>query len=88
MYQERESYVERLSKKRGYPLKIHACGYDAYLVGEQPLNDGRACPIYRFPGGTCCVHKDEWKRPRVCPVCENEDNEPWARYCKICGKEL
>ena len=53
------SYVEDLSLRYGWPLKIHARGYDAYLVDIQPLTEGRAAPIYRFPGGDSLVGQDE-----------------------------
>lgn len=53
------SYVEELSRRYGWPLKIHARGYDAYLVGVQPLNEGKPEPIYRFPGGDSLVDKCE-----------------------------
>lgn len=40
-------------------LKIHARGYDAYLVGAQPLLEGGPAPIYRFPGGDSLVDECE-----------------------------
>ena len=49
------SYVEELHQRYGWPLKIHARGYDAYLVDIQPLTDGQVAPIYRFPGGDSVV---------------------------------
>ncbi len=55
-----QSYVERLSKEHGWPLKIHARGYDAYLVDIQPLTGGETAPIYRFPGGDSVVFEDEY----------------------------
>ena len=52
MYEEKKSAVEELSESYGWPLKIHHDGYDAYLCGAQPLNDGEGpLPLYRFPGG-------------------------------------
>ena len=47
--------VEQLHKRYNWPLKIHARGYDAYLIDIQPLADGEAEPIYRFPGGDSLV---------------------------------
>lgn len=57
------NYVEELSAKYGWPLKIHSRGYDAYLVGIQPLVDGDAAPIYRWPGGDSVAGDDEIRRP-------------------------
>lgn len=57
--QEQTSAVEQLHKRYGWPLKIHARGCDAYLVGAQPLNEGDPEPIYRFPGGDSLVDKAE-----------------------------
>lgn len=48
------SRIEELSRRYGWPLKIHARGYDAHLVDAQPLN-GDPAPIYRFPGGDSLV---------------------------------
>ena len=45
------SYRDELARRYGWPLKIHARGYDAYLVGAQPLLEGGPASIYRFPGG-------------------------------------
>ena len=36
------SYRDELARRYGCPLKIHARGYDAYLVGAQPLLEGGA----------------------------------------------
>ena len=52
------SYRDELARRYGWPLKIHARGYDAYLVGAQPLEGGPA-PIYRFPGGDSLVDECE-----------------------------
>lgn len=52
-------YVETLHRRYGWPLKIHARGYDAYLVGAQPLLEGGPTPIYRFPGGNSLVDECE-----------------------------
>lgn len=51
--------IEELSRRYGWPLKIHARGYDAYLVDAQPLNAGPPEPIYRFPGGDSLVSDSE-----------------------------
>lgn len=51
------AYIDRLRTK--YPFRIHARGYDAYLVGVQPLLDGQETPIYRFPGGDSLVDDRE-----------------------------
>lgn len=56
-----KSYAEQLHERYGWPLKIHTRGYDAYLVDVQPLTDGHADPIYRFPGGDSLVGEDELK---------------------------
>lgn len=56
-----KSYVEQLHEKYGWPLKIHARGYDAYLIDVQPLLEGRVAPIYRFPGGDSLVDALELK---------------------------
>ncbi|MEG2679387.1 MAG: hypothetical protein RR949_05550 [Oscillospiraceae bacterium] len=56
-----QSYIEQLHEKYGWPLKIHARGYDAYLVDIQPLADGLVAPIYRFPGGDGLVSDCELK---------------------------
>jgi len=54
--------IENISSKYGWPLKIHARGYDAILSGLQPLNPGeKPVPIYRFPGGESLVDENEWK---------------------------
>lgn len=54
-----KSHVEQLHEKYGWPLKIHTRGYDAYLIDVQPLMDGEAAPIYRFPGGDSLVDDRE-----------------------------
>ncbi len=62
MFKERKSHVQILHETKGYPLKIEARGgYTAYLVGEQPLLEGRCTPIYRFPGGDSLVSDCELK---------------------------
>ena len=53
------SYRDELARRYGWPLKIHARGYDAYLVGAQPLLEGGPAPIYRFPGGDSRVDECE-----------------------------
>lgn len=56
MYVERKSFAEQLHDKYGWPLKIKARGYTAYLIDIQPLNAGEEpLPIYRFPGGDSLV---------------------------------
>ncbi len=57
------SYVEELSAKYGWPLKIHSRGYDAALVWAQPLTGGKMAPIYRWPGGDNIAGDDEIRRP-------------------------
>ena len=59
MYQERKSYVQELHERTGWPLKIQARGFIACLIGEQPLLEGKSCPIYRFPGGDSLVDECE-----------------------------
>ena len=47
----------------GYPLRIKGNGgYEATLVGCQPLLDGEYMGIYRYPGGDCCHDLAEIKR--------------------------
>jgi hypothetical protein len=55
MYTEKKSKVQMLHEKYGWPLKINARGYVAYLIDVQPLVDGLVTPIYRFPGGDSLV---------------------------------
>lgn len=52
---------ERLHAVYGWPMKIHARGYDAHLVGAQPLFDSPPAPIYRFPGGDSLVSETEMR---------------------------
>jgi len=55
-----KTYVEELSEKYGWPLKIKARGYVAYLCDIQPLNTGeKPLPVYRFPGGRSLVDERE-----------------------------
>lgn len=51
--------LQRAAEKYGWPMKIMARGEVARLVSMQPLNDGNAEPIYRFPGGDSLVYKVE-----------------------------
>ena len=51
------AYIDRL--RTMYPYHIFARGYDAYLVGIQPLLEGQQVPIYRFPDGGSLVDKSE-----------------------------
>lgn len=59
-----------LSQRYGWPLKIKARGYIAYLVGVQPLIGEPPAPIYRFPGGDSLVDKRE-----MIPVEEANDQK-------------
>lgn len=59
------SCIEELSQRYGWPLKIHARGCDAYLVGAQPLNESDPEPIYRFPGGDSLVSDSELRTARM-----------------------
>lgn len=59
MYQEEKSHVEKLHEKYGWPLKIKARGYIAYLIDAQPLTAGMVAPIYRFPGGDSLIGENE-----------------------------
>ena len=59
------SCIEELSQRYGWPLKIHARGCDAHLVGAQPLNEGDPEPIYRFPGGDSLVSDSELRTARM-----------------------
>lgn len=56
---QEKSYVQKLHERTGWPIKIKARGFTAYLVGKQPLTEGRSCPIYRFPGGNSLVDECE-----------------------------
>jgi hypothetical protein len=56
------NHVEWLHEKYGWPFKIHARGYDAYLWDAQPLLRGeKPIPVYHFPGGESLVDECEWK---------------------------
>lgn len=47
-------------RKDGYPLKIKGNGgFNATLVGCQPLFGGDYMGIYRYPSGDCC--HDIWE---------------------------
>lgn len=64
-YKKAESqgaYIDRLRTK--YPFRIHTDGYDAYLVGVQPLQC-QDIPIYRFPGGVKIVDVTDIKKVNV-----------------------
>lgn len=54
-----EDQIHTLHRLYGWPIKIHARGYDAYLSGAQQLNDGEVEPIYHFPGGHSLVDEVE-----------------------------
>lgn len=56
------SYIEDLSARYGWPVKIHSRGFDAYLSGVQPLLHGEVAAIYRFPGGESIVFDDELRK--------------------------
>lgn len=44
----------------GYPKKIKGNGgYEATLVGVQPLLDGEVAGVYRYPGGDAVHHISE-----------------------------
>lgn len=58
------SHIEELSQRYGWPLKIHARGCDAYLVGAQPLNEGDPEPIYRFLAVTVSFRIPSYGQPR------------------------
>lgn len=59
-YAEPKSFVDTISEQYGWPKKIKARGYIAYLCDIQPLNRGeKPLPIYRFPGGTSLVDECE-----------------------------
>lgn len=53
------AYIDTLSEKYGWPKKIKARGFIAYLCDIQPLNEGNPLPIYRFPGGRSLVDECE-----------------------------
>lgn len=47
-------YIDRL--RTVYPFRICRASepqFEAVLAGEQPLSEGQAAPLYRFPGGIC-----------------------------------
>ena len=47
----------------GYPLRIIGNdGYNATLVGCQPLLGSDYMGIYRYPGGDCCHGLEEIKK--------------------------
>ena len=50
-------------RKDGYPLRIKGNdGYEAVLIGCQPLFDGDYIAVYSYPGGECCHDIEEIKR--------------------------
>ena len=52
-------------RSKGYPLRIKGNdGYEARLVGIQPLLDGDFMAIYRYPGGDCCHDLESIKRSK------------------------
>lgn len=61
--------LQEIAHRNGWPMKIKARGYVAYLVGVQPLNEGKSEPIYRFPGGDSLV--DE------CEMIPTEEDAEW-----------
>lgn len=65
------SYLEELSTRYGWPLKIHSRGYDAYLVDLQPLTGGEVAAVYRFPGGDSVVSDDEIRASKAYEEGEN-----------------
>ena len=67
------SYREELSARYDWPLKIHSRGYDAHLVGLQPLGGGEVAASYRFPGGDSVVFDDEIRASL--PAEEGENHE-------------
>lgn len=55
-----KTFIDELSEKYGWPKKIKARGYIAYLCDIQILNAGeKPLPIYRFPGGRSLVDECE-----------------------------
>jgi hypothetical protein len=47
-------------RSAGYPYRIVGNGgYEAVLVGIQPLNDGDFMAVYRYPGGDACHDLEE-----------------------------
>jgi len=59
-YVEPKSYIDTISEEYGWPKKIKARGFIAYLCDAQPLNNGeKPLPIYRFPGGRSLVSECE-----------------------------
>lgn len=55
-------HIRRLLQD-GYPYRIIGNdGYEAVLVGIQPLLDHEYCAIYRYPGGDGCHFLDTVKR--------------------------
>lgn len=50
----------RFLRSEGYPLRIIGNGgYEATLVGMQPLIGCQHAGIYRYPGGDCCHGLEE-----------------------------
>ena len=50
-------------RSKGYPKRIKGNdGYNATLIGMQPLIDGEFMAIYRYPGGDCCHDLEEIKK--------------------------
>ena len=62
-YKQAEPQGEHIdSLRQKYPFRICRTSqpqYEAVLTGIQPLADHDEMPLYRFPGGVCCVEPFE-----------------------------
>lgn len=63
--------VEKM-RKQGYPLRIRGNdGYEAYLVGAQPLCGNEYAGIYRYPGGDCVHFLEDIRSTRGFEIIED-----------------
>ena len=67
-----------------WPKHIRHGEYIGALSGIQPLLEGNAAPLYRFPGGECVGIDYKIEAVRIPPV----KNEKGMVYCGVCGVEL
>lgn len=66
-----------------WPLRIRHGEYVGVLIDVQPLLDGDAAPIYRFPGGDAVGVDYDTAAVRLRPY----DDDGVVR-CGVCGAEL
>lgn len=77
-----KSYIECIMEAYpGWPRRIQHGEYIGILSGIQPLLDGNAAPLYRFPGGECMG--DPGDAVRTAPV-----DDCGLLRCGCCGGEI